>query len=530
MMEPQEAQPDVSGCADLNAETSAPRLGHEGTADGIAEPSVLEIECCFFRAKPSRLRLAKKLGKIPVLHLALKTNDGLLQAMEFIGIHQRRYFEEDHTSDAIARNLVESLLKVALEFVLHPSRTRYAKERLVLRECSTSAEVRKNRDVLLLGMVSQLKRINDTIQHVHIEFCDGWSRQQHAARSKKDRSFLILDEDILKIAPMRRELAKAPSARGAFRGLGQGFLNSEKIRRRGLVDELRPHNGGDTSSASSSSTHTEPHQGATTSKSGEASSKHLADADRAIGAESTLIASIKPSERTRINDTPENTAGPPAIETTLEERRRLVLGGVDVTADKVELLPGDVMRSLHSPAVTGDADRAAAPAASDGSATAIVANSISAEGCLSSSAIALDAAEEEEVDELLDEPPPTLSELANRLFGSELEINVDAASDEGAGHLTESTKTPSPKASSRGGGAPSERSEPVTEDSADTFEHTEKPAAGIRWLQQRRKERGNAAASSSDAANTGSNQQAATPSPQSDPSDDLVSLWMKQRW
>lgn len=406
---------------------------------------------------------------------------------------------------------------------------------MILRECSTSAEVRKSRVALFPSMVAQVKRMNDRIQHVDIEFCDGLARQHHLARGKKDRSFLILDEDVLKVAPVRRELAKAPSANGAFRGLGQGFLNSDRARRRGLADQRRQDQGSKNSGTSGDAEHNGSAPGDEPKAAADESEKHNSGDQTAGDTDSELIKSIKASERTRINSSSSSSGVPPGIETTLEERRRLVMGGTDTSVGKV---PEDVMRSVRSAAGVAAAGSAAATVAPTvGVATSSVNAVESAAAAASTSDPAASAVEDDE-EANTDEQPPSLSDLANRLFGNELELDIgvfdEAASDGGAGHLTESTKTPSPKASSRGGGAPSERSErsePVTEDGADIAGNAEAPAAGIRWLQHRRKERGSTAASSGGATDAGSSQQAAaSSSSQKDESDDLVSLWMKQRW
>jgi len=127
--------------------------------------------------------------------------------------------------------------------------------------------------------------------------------------------------------------------------------------------------------------------------------------------------------------------------------------------------------------------------------------------------------EVEEEEEEGDEQGPSLSELANQLFGDgadpvtmeqlfalDLETAALATADDG------STLTPSsPKASTTGGGAPSERSEPATEDGAEGGDMRDSPVAGagIRLLQQRRRLRAGAV---------------------EEESDDLVERWMKQRW
>merc|ERR1712066_630404 len=115
--------------------------------------------------------------------------------------------------------------------------------------------------------------------------------------------------------------------------------------------------------------------------------------------------------------------------------------------------------------------------------------------------------------------PQSISDLANQLFG-DLAHEIDIPDED---EHTESTKTPSPSrdgASSHGGAQSerSERSEPVLpERVADV-----PPAAGIRLLQQRRKERAEASREES----RGSTEQLET----KDESEELVKLWMKQRW
>lgn len=97
---------------------------------------------------------------------------------------------------------------------------------------------------------------------------------------------------------------------------------------------------------------------------------------------------------------------------------------------------------------------------------------------------------------------------------------IDTSGDELLTDRTDSTMTPSPKGTSLGGGAPSERSEPVTEDSlALDGDSSRAPAAGLRLLQQRRRER------------EGEPPQETTVAEQPrDESEELLKLWMKQRW
>lgn len=405
-------------------------------------PDVIEAELCFFRAMPKRGALGKKLGAVPVLHVALVVDEGKRESMEFIGVHQRRYCAESTPTDAISRNLVESLLQVALEFVFHPSRSKYATQTLVIRECSTCQEVRRTRDVLLPGMVDRLRQLNNKIKHVEIEYCSSRSRPPDG----KGRSFLIFDEDVLKVVPSKTSGRKAPSAKGSFKGLGQGFLNTKELQRKGL--------GFDTDRQQEKKTNEE-----TDHSSSAASSSQ----------------------------------GPPPIQTYREDRRRLLLPAADLQA-------GDNKEMKEFASKVQDGAHQESQAVED--------------------------TLEEEADEPEGAPSTTLSELANQLFGNAGDPNEE--DDNTLEEQTDSTQLPSPKASSCGENAASERSEPVTEDGGDLCDSSSVPAAGIRLLQQRRKAKRQAQQAEVSATNQSSG--TTTPRESESASDDLVKLWMKQRW
>jgi len=161
--DPEESAANGTGGDTVTAESpDKPSTKSPTDASEQAEGSVV-VELRFFRATPRLPALAKKVGKLPILHVGI-TSSGLHQALEFLGIHQRKYYAEEPPSDAIAQNLTESLLRVALEFVFHPSRSKYAKRHLVLRECSSSAEALKSRDDLLPRMVERIRRMSKTIE------------------------------------------------------------------------------------------------------------------------------------------------------------------------------------------------------------------------------------------------------------------------------------------------------------------------------------------------------------------------------
>ncbi|CAK0803294.1 unnamed protein product [Prorocentrum cordatum] len=130
-------------------------------------------------------------------------------------------------------------------------------------------------------MVDNLRATNGKIRHVTLEFREARGLL-HGTRGKKDRSFLILDEDILRVAPVRSSmLEKARPCK--FSGFNKGFLNSAAAKR-GLCEreplQAHPH----WSSSSNAAPSTPP---PATSKGAESSSS---------GAEG-----VRPGERTRVH-------------------------------------------------------------------------------------------------------------------------------------------------------------------------------------------------------------------------------------
>jgi len=436
--------------------------------------------------------LAQNVGSVPTLHVVLET-EGTREALEFLVVHQRRYCAEEQPTDAISQHLTESLLRVALEFIFHPSRRRYAKERLMLRECSFIAEALAQREELLPRAFEKVRLMNPKIRHVDIEFATA-PRLLGAAR-KREHSFLVLDEDALKVAPVKSSLSsKAPTAKGAFSGIGKGFLNTRSAKRKGLsskaavaeIAELKA----EVNAEAPGSVAALP-----------------ADGEMKQSEATSVVDHIPPSERTRINPLPES-RGPPPICTDAEEKRRL-------------LLPAAQLHEGPSPEVRQFAERAAA--ASSGSSTAGNSAAVQAEPAL------ITGTQEEEP---VDDPQglTSLSELAEFLFGDlAREGNAEDAAEDDL-QSTGSTKTPSPKAgSSRDGGtAGSEYSESVHAEPAVTAADTsaQAPQAGLRLLQQRRRDR----AAASDAVQAQQPAVGCSQEPPQDESDELVKLWMKQRW
>ncbi|CAE6942320.1 cpar-1, partial [Symbiodinium natans] len=226
----------------------------EGRDDPQDGGSWLAVALIYFRAVPKRSPLSSKVGRVPALHVSITLDDGTEQAMEFIGVHQRRYYVEDPASDALAQHLTESLLRVALEFIFHPSRSRFAKERVLLRECSLDKEARHSREELLPRMVDSIRQYNDKIKEVKLEM---GAPRPPANAARKEKSFLALDEDVLKVAPAKEQVQSAPPAGSAFRGMKTGFLNSDKAKKRGLASATAEAGVGAaaaSSSAASSST------------------------------------------------------------------------------------------------------------------------------------------------------------------------------------------------------------------------------------------------------------------------------------
>ncbi|CAL1162515.1 unnamed protein product [Cladocopium goreaui] len=188
--------------------------------------SWINLDLRFFRATPKG---CPRLGKAPVLHLTLSTEDGNVQAMEFIGKHQRQYYaqEGDAVSDALAQHLTESLLRVALEFVFHPSRSKFARELLVVRECSVEPEALQRREELLPRMLQSLQRSNEKVKKVILEF----GGQLYLPSDQKAKSFVVLDEDVLKVVPAKEQVkAEKRGETSAFKGFNKGFLNNKVLR------------------------------------------------------------------------------------------------------------------------------------------------------------------------------------------------------------------------------------------------------------------------------------------------------------
>lgn len=161
--------------------------------------------------------------------MTLSTEDGNVQAMEFIGKHQRQYYaqEGDAASDALAQHLTESLLRVALEFVFHPSRSKFARELLVVRECSVEPEALQRREELLPRMLQSLRRSNEKVKKVILEF----GGQLYLPSDQKAKSFVVLDEDVLKVVPAKEQVkAEKRGETSAFKGFNKGFLNNKVLR------------------------------------------------------------------------------------------------------------------------------------------------------------------------------------------------------------------------------------------------------------------------------------------------------------
>jgi len=363
----------------------------------------------------------------------------------------------------------------------------------VLRECSFIAEALARREELLPRAFEKVRLMNPKIRHVDIKFATA-PRLLGAAR-KREHSFLVLDEDALKVAPVKSSLSsKAPTAKGAFSGIGKGFLNTRSAKRKGLsskaavaeIAELKA----EVNAEAPGSVAALP-----------------ADGEMKQSEATSVVDHIPPSERTRINPLPES-RGPPPICTDAEEKRRL-------------LLPAAQLHEGPSPEVRQFAERAAA--ASSGSSTAGNSAAVQAEPAL------ITGTQEEEP---VDDPQglTSLSELAEFLFGDlAREGNAEDAAEDDL-QSTGSTKTPSPKAgSSRDGGtAGSEYSESVHAEPAVTAADTsaQAPQAGLRLLQQRRRDR----AAASDAVQAQQPAVGCSQEPPQDESDELVKLWMKQRW
>lgn len=414
----------------------------------------IELELSFFRAKPKQSTIAKKLGSLPVVHITLATSDGLCQSLEFLGVHQRQYYTQDPSFDAISQNLNESLLKVALEFIFHPSRTRYAKERLVLRECSTCPEALRDRETLLPLMAEEVQRANDKIRRVSFEYCSSRA-QSRLASAVKARSVLVLDENVLLVSPTKSSPTKAPNPKSAFKAFGKGFLTGS--RSKGKLQD--------------------PRSDLTTGASVQVSNAALSSAASSTGARSVSDLSSEAAAVVAASASSSSLSSHPRVEgescSEQSAPAQRPLGALDMDAG----IPKDA------------ADFAK----------------------LVESGLSKNAAEDLPADEEeTDEQGSSLQELASQLFGDGASgptpLQADLIAEEA---LTDSTKTPSPKASSRGGGAPSESSNNATEDGGDLDGAAAQPATGLRLLQQRRRER---------------------EAKSKEESDGLVELWMKQRW
>eukprot|EP00747_Dinoflagellata_sp_TGD_P197364 gnl/TRDRNA2_/TRDRNA2_68618_c0_seq2.p1 gnl/TRDRNA2_/TRDRNA2_68618_c0~~gnl/TRDRNA2_/TRDRNA2_68618_c0_seq2.p1 ORF type:complete len:813 (-),score=251.53 gnl/TRDRNA2_/TRDRNA2_68618_c0_seq2:69-2507(-) len=479
---------------------------HGEAKDSSTSNSFVEAELRFFRAKPRQSGLAKKLGAVPVLHVKLSTSDGVCQEMEFVGVHQRQYYSEgSRPSDAIAKNLNESLLKVALDFCFHPSRSRFSKERLVLRECSTTEEALKHRGELLPPMIEEVRRANDTIKHVTIQYGTPTAKDADLAgpgTAKRRSSMLVMDEGCLKVAKSATTTA-APLAKDAFKGFAKGFLKTDKAKKKGIsTHEDRP---------------SAPHGGTQSADSSGILSAEGEDLEKRIDA---LLQKAEQEEEGKGDQQEESIAAADVVSGAASSSS-LPAGWTPGCAasedqrgaDMQVGLPEELRQFTHQ-AKSGLPPKEAL------------------------------RARQEILEEDDGEATPSLSELANRLFGDGLD-GGDAVALEGAaaGDLeadeeelanddarTDSTKTPSPKAaSSRGGSRMSERSEPATEDGTvedlaapdDAGEVPAEPqAAGFRLLQQRKKERQRQRQEAPGAAGRTIK----------DESEDLMKLWMKQRW
>eukprot|EP00929_Paragymnodinium_shiwhaense_P039035 TRINITY_DN20535_c0_g1_i1.p1 TRINITY_DN20535_c0_g1~~TRINITY_DN20535_c0_g1_i1.p1 ORF type:complete len:790 (+),score=272.98 TRINITY_DN20535_c0_g1_i1:137-2506(+) len=427
-----EAQPGESAAAhspaaeDATAASSATAAASSAAAESSGGGYV-EVELSFFRASPSLGPLAKRLGRVPVLHVALSTSDGSSQAMEFVGVHQRQYCVQEPAPDAIAQNLVESLLKVALEFVFHPSRSRYAKERLILRECSIDAEARRSGVQALPRMVEEIQKANEKIKKVDIEEKASRTRPLvDDSKAEGNRSFLVFDEDVLKISPAKSEFkTKAPTAKGAFKGLGAGFLNTDKAKRKGI---------GASAAAGSSS---------------------------AAGA-AAPVASTAPGSvgMDKLRSFP--------IEAPLEEKRKYLLGAAEEEMKMAQEVQ-DFVKRVQAEKAAGNTATSAAGEAAAAVEEAEDEDEAAVSGTIHSLANTLFGGEEDEgsAAQLVGEPSLT-GEAQSMVRDSDVNVGdlLEASSQRGA--PTESTTTPSPKASSRGGlsAAPSEMSHGTQDEEA----------------------------------------------------------------
>jgi len=286
----------------------------------------------------------------------------------------------------------------------------------------------------------------------------------------------------LKAAPVSQPTLKAPLGAKSFQGLGKGFLNTHEAKQRGLKGP----------------------------KAAELAcvAVEVARASSTTAAAASGMEGIPQHERTRINPLPE-AEGLPCFSTNTQERLALLLPSAD-------LHPG-----MSEGLCRFSEQRPPAPTAKVGG-----------------------GPEPEELEPLQEPhaPPPSLSELAEQLFGELARQQEAEAKAPGEGSVgekegrTASAKTPSPMvASSCDGGAASERGEAAAQLEASQLEAgpsevagpeavlTDKvPMAGLRWLRQRRRERSEAMRAEEFPL--------AKAVPAKDESEDLVNLWMKQRW
>lgn len=211
------------------AESEVFREAPSTTEAKMRSQSWINLDLRFFRATPKGDK-GRRLGtSLPVLHLTLSTEDGNVQAMEFIGKHQRQYYAEtgECACDAIAQNLTESLLRVALEFVFHPSRNKFTRELVIVRECSVEPEALQRREELLPRMLQKLRGSNEKVKEIILEF----GGQLYVAAQQKEKSFVVLDEDVLKVVPAKEQMKaeKRGETTTAFKRFNKGFLNNKAV-------------------------------------------------------------------------------------------------------------------------------------------------------------------------------------------------------------------------------------------------------------------------------------------------------------
>ena len=80
--------------------------------------------------------------------------------------------------------------------------------------------------------VQRVQQANEKIQCVSCEFCTpGHTPPEHLG---KGRSMLVVDENVLQVAPIEPTSTAAPE-KAMFRAFSTGFLNTSKGKRRGIV-------------------------------------------------------------------------------------------------------------------------------------------------------------------------------------------------------------------------------------------------------------------------------------------------------